>query len=98
MEIKVTTKVVIEPKQDGKPKLKGVEINLCLPPGLDESGYYEGDHPNSLGVQAITSTLVQGLVANIHGAHQHGTRDSAEHLRYIISELERGFAARVTVS
>jgi hypothetical protein len=49
------------------------------------------DLPTREGSRVLTSTLVQGLVANIHMAHQQGFRDSAEHLRYIIAELERGF-------
>ena len=32
-----------------------------------------------------------GLVGNIHNGHSQKHWDSAEHLRYIISELERGF-------
>lgn len=39
----------------------------------------------------VSEVLVQGLIGNIHLAHEKGFRDSAEHLRWIISELERGF-------
>lgn len=53
---------------------------------FDDDGY-----PNKEGTRAITTTLLQGLIANIHSAHQFKYRDSAEHLRHIISELERGF-------
>jgi len=34
---------------------------------------------------------------NIHMAHEKGFRDSAEHLRWIISELERGFVTVANV-
>lgn len=47
--------------------------------------------PTKTGSHALTQAFVQGLVANIHHAHEKGFRDSAEHLRYIITELERGF-------
>lgn len=47
--------------------------------------------PTKTGSHALTNAFVQGLVGNIHHAHQKGFRDSAEHLRYIIGELERGF-------
>lgn len=47
--------------------------------------------PTKGGSHALTQAFVQGLVGNIHHAHQKGYRDSAEHLRYIIAELERGF-------
>lgn len=41
--------------------------------------------------KTLSNVLVQGLIGNIHLAHEKGFRDSAEHLRWIISELERGF-------
>lgn len=47
--------------------------------------------PTKAGSHALTNAFVQGLVGNIHHAHQKGFKDSAEHLRYIIAELERGF-------
>lgn len=47
---------------------------------------------NEIGMKAQTQGLIQGLVANIHYAHQKEMWNSAEHLRYIINELERGFA------
>lgn len=96
MLIKLTTTIDIEPKAGGKSTIKGVMLDMKLPDGLDESAYYDEEgRPNPRGVQAISSTLIQGLLANIHGAHQNLTRDSAEHLRYVIGELERGFVALV---
>jgi hypothetical protein len=47
--------------------------------------------PNKEGCKAITETLIQGIIANIHFAHQKNYRDSAEHLRDIIKKLEEGF-------
>lgn len=46
---------------------------------------------NGTGLKVQTLGLIQGLVTNIHVGHQLGTWDSAEHLRYIIKELEKGF-------
>lgn len=61
---------------------------------LNQSQYIDdGDLPTQEGSKVLTNILVQGLVGNIHMAHQKGFKDSAEHLRLIISELERGFAA-----
>ena len=61
---------------------------------LDESKYInDGDVLTKDGSQALTQCFVQGLIGNIHFAHQSGYRNDAEHLRYIISELERGFAS-----
>jgi hypothetical protein len=69
-------------------------FNLIVPPPLDKSVYLDAhDLPTKEGSNALTNTLVQGLVGNIHLAHDNGYRDSAEHLRYIIAELEKGFAA-----
>jgi len=50
------------------------------------------------GMKLQTEGLVQGLVANIHSAHEHGTWDSAEHLRYIIKQLEDRFVKQYDVS
>lgn len=49
--------------------------------------------PTKAGSHALTNAFVQGLIGNIHYAHQKGFRDSAEHLRYIIGLLEDGFVA-----
>jgi hypothetical protein len=47
--------------------------------------------PNALGAKLMTDMLIDALVSNIHYCHQDNFRDSAEHLRYIISKLEEGF-------
>lgn len=46
------------------------------------------------GHKAVTTTLVQGLIASIHAAHEDKTIDSAEHLRTIIEMLEDGFVSQ----
>lgn len=69
------------------------DFRLEAPLPLDESQYNEDGIPTAKGSHALTATLIQGLVGNIHYAHEKGFRDSAEHLRYVISELERGFIA-----
>lgn len=53
--------------------------------------------PTKAGSHALTNAFVQGLVGNIHLAHEKGFKDSAEHIRYIIKQLEDGFAAVATV-
>lgn len=47
--------------------------------------------PTKEGVNAVTQCFVQGLVANMHYADKMGYRKEADHLRYIIAELENGF-------
>jgi len=39
----------------------------------------------------MTQCFTQGIIACLHKAHHEGWWDSAEHLRYVIAELERGF-------
>jgi hypothetical protein len=60
---------------------------------LDESKYIDQitKQPTVDGSKAITQTLIAALGGNIHFAHQTGKRDSAEHLRHIIAELEKLF-------
>ena len=73
------------------------DILLDVLPPLDRAKYFENELPNKNGSQILTQIFVDGLLANIHMAHQRGYRDSADHLRYIIAELERGFASPAIV-
>lgn len=67
-------------------------FNLDVSKNMDRSKYFDKDGlPNAEGSKALTQVFMAGLIANIHNAHNNKFRDSAEHLRYIISELERGF-------
>lgn len=70
------------------------QFNLKVDNKLNKSKYLdENNLPNKEGSIAVTSVLVHALVGNIHMAHEKGYRDSAEHLRFIIEELEKGFAS-----
>lgn len=70
------------------------DFNLEMSDNLQKSKYLDSDGlPTEDGSKTLTNVLVQGLVGNIHMAHERGFKDSAEHLRYIIAELERGFAS-----
>src|SRR6478609_11792101 len=60
---------------------------------VDRKMYIEDELPTKDGSFALSNVLVQGLIGNIHLAHERGWRDSAEHLRWIIAQLEQGFAA-----
>ena len=75
------------------------DFNLDVSKNLDKKQYLgEDGFPTQTGVKALTQCFVQGLVGNIHYAHEKGCWDSAEHLRYIIKELERGFISVATVT
>jgi len=72
--------------------LKSVDFNLDISNNMNKSMYLDDDGlPTKVGTKALTQAFVQGLVGNIHQAHQNNFWDSAQHLRYIISELERAF-------
>ena len=84
---------------DEMPKIKHVDLLLQVGQGLEKSAYMNSDNlPTRIGSRAATTALVHGLIANIHHAHEARYRDSAEHLRFIIAELTRGFAEVVTIS
>lgn len=89
---KVTTILTLTHVPGEKPKHKFTDLVMDPSDNLNRDGYFSGeDLPNKVGAQAITETLIEGLIANIHYTHQNGIRDSAEHLRDIIRKLEDGF-------
>lgn len=87
--------------KEGSNKSKHVATDFFLEVDepLDRKEYLDKDNlPTKAGSHALSNVLIQGLVGNIHFAHDSGFKDSAEHLRWIISELERGFVSVVTVT
>jgi hypothetical protein len=74
------------------------DFNLDVIGELDKKQYLDKeDLPTEAGSKVLSNVLVQGLIGNIHLAHEKEFRDSAEHLRWIISELERGFISVANV-
>ena len=74
------------------------EFNLECLGAIDKNAYIKDGVPNKEGSKVLTNVLVQGLIGNIHQSHEKGYKDSAQHLREIISELEKGFAMVAKVS
>lgn len=73
-------------------KLLQTGFNLDCFGALDKSKYLDKDDlPTADGVKALSNVFVQGLVGNIHHAHSKGYWKDADHIRYIIAELECGF-------
>lgn len=73
--------------------LVGTKINLDTH-NVDKKVYIdENDLPTKEGAKQLTNVLIQGLIANIHINHQLGFRNDAEHIQYIIDELQRGFVS-----
>lgn len=74
------------------------DFNLDVIGKLDRKQYLDEDGlPTEAGSKALSNVLIQGLVGNIHLAHEKGFRDSVEHLEWIISELGRGFATSASI-
>jgi hypothetical protein len=99
MEFSFEAKVVLtleHKKGMATSKHVATDFNLEVVGELDRKQYLDKeDLPTEAGSKVLSNVLVQGLVGNIHMAHEKGFRDSAEHLRWVISELERGFIAIV---
>lgn len=95
MEFSFEAKVVLtleHKKEMTTSKHIATDFNLEVSDNLVRNQYLDKeDLPTEAGSKVLSNVLVQGLVGNIHLAHERGFRDSAEHLRWIISELERGF-------
>lgn len=101
MEFSFEAKVVLTleyKKEMSTSKHVATDFNLEIIGELDRKQYLDNeDLPTEAGSKVLSNVLVQGLVGNIHLAHEKGFRDSAEHLRWIISELERGFVTVANV-
>ncbi len=78
--------------------LQGTDVSLGMSPNMDIKQYFdEKDYPNKDGCEVISRTLIAGLSGNIFMAHECGYRDSAEHLRFVISQLEEMFVLNPTI-
>lgn len=101
MELSFEAKVVLMLEQKpGMTMAKHVatEFNLYPSKELNQDLYKDNEGlPTKEGSKALANVLIQGLVGNIHIAHEKGFRDSAEHLRWIIAELEKGFVTVANV-
>ena len=99
MEFSFKAEVVLtleHSQNDLTSKHVATDFNLEVSKNMDAKSYLDSDGlPTKDGAKVLTTVLIQGLIGNIHNCHEKGFRDSAEHLRYIISELERGFVAVV---
>lgn len=87
--------------KDGDLTSKHIETNynIEISKNLDPKSYHRPDDTlTEIGVKSASSAFIQGLAANIHYAHQHKLWDSADHLRYVIAQLERAFIAVATIT
>ncbi len=102
MEIKMKGISVLHLEHNGDskmPELNSTSFKLELDDIFNKSQYFDEDDNLTIhGVKATTQCFVQGLVANIHYSNQRGLLNDAEHLRDIISSLERGFIQIAEIS
>lgn len=92
IEVEGRALIVVDATPGKKPTLERTDIRLDIDAKLDPKQYYKPDgNLTDLGAKSLSNAFVQGLLGNIHAAHQNGDWDSAEHLRWIMAELERGF-------
>ena len=91
--IKASSVINLESTEsETKQKLKSVDVQIEVSKNISMEAYLTTERRlNKEGMNVVTQAFVQGIVANIHAAHQAGFIDSAEHLRYVISEIEKGF-------
>lgn len=84
--------VIAQLRVNEKVEFRGATVALV--PGFNKERYIEKETGRLLnpGIKAVTNTLIQALLCNLHDAHQRGLYDSTEHYRQILSELEKGFA------
>lgn len=94
--LSATATIAIVPPDEGAKEVIPTALysSLSLSPDIMEDVYYSADRSTYSpdGFKALSQLFIQGLIANIHTAHQAKVWDSAEHLRFIIGNLEKGFA------
>lgn len=96
--IRAVSTLVVREKSLESGRINRAEIQLEIGNDLDYRRYFAPDgKPQESAVRAYTACFVHGLIANLHYGHEMKFWDSAEHLRFIIAELERGFASVVKV-
>lgn len=86
------TTLVEHDEKTKKTQLLESALSLDFGDGIDPTAYFEPNgRPNQAGTKILTDVFIQGIAGNIHNAHSTGICDSAEHLRYVIAELEKFF-------
>lgn len=75
--------------------LKECNVSLQVSRNLERGMYLDDGLPGTNGIKPLTQCFVQGLIANIHRAHDKDFMDKDEHLAYIMDELKRSFNCTV---
>jgi len=93
-KILAATEIVLEKLDTNEnPFLREISIDLKVDKKLEQDFFFnENGTINKEGSKMFTDTLIQGLIANIKNSQTQNYRDEVEHIKYVISELGRGFA------
>lgn len=79
--------------------LKSIDLRLEISENLDREKYLDANGlPQNLGIKAVTIALMAGLNANIYTAHHKKEWDSADHLRYVLDNLQRMFVENAEIT
>lgn len=82
--------------EDGENKstLQETSVRLEISKNLDKKKYLQKDGiPTGEGIKPMTLAFIQGLIANVKVADKRGWWKEADHMRYIIDELNRAFVS-----
>lgn len=78
--------------QGTKARIEAVDMVLDAPGTMLAQLQLPDGNFTKQGCHAATDALVQGIISNLHYAHQKGHWKSHEHYQHILAMLEKGFA------
>jgi hypothetical protein len=92
------SKITVE-HEKGAPNsvLKACDLRLEVSGNLDRSVYIDGKGlPRKEALKPITNALVHGIITNIRVGVNKGWWKEAEHMQYVIEQLQRAFVAQTS--
>lgn len=94
IKVMITITATVDVDETGVKRIGNVGL------GMDEYPFPYANpdgSPNRYGNMITSSVLCAGLSNNIHGSEQHNNISSADHLRFVIENLENMFATPITI-
>lgn len=79
-------------------RIRFLQSRVALMGPTSSNLHNQDGSPTREGIKMGTCIMTLGLSNNLHYAHDKGLWDSAEHLRYIIQDLEEQFVKVPAVS
>lgn len=68
-------------------------VRLEISKNLSKEVYLKRDLPTNEGIRPMQQAFIQGIMTNIKIADKNGWWKEADHLKYIIDELQRAYVA-----